>query len=101
MTIHALREPPDPALAKGLAKFETRFTYPLGPGRTFRIGHGEDYPRFFRSMGVATCFIAEQAGRVLGALGIALRPLVLPAASERRGSAPCGPMGASAARGRM
>jgi hypothetical protein len=49
MTVHALREKPPPELAKALAEFEARFTYPLGPGRSFRISHGEDYARFFRA----------------------------------------------------
>ena len=78
MTLYRLREPPEPTLARALAEFERRFTYPLGPGRSFRISHGEDYPRFFRAMGPATCFVMEQGGRVVGALGVAIRPLQFP-----------------------
>jgi GNAT superfamily N-acetyltransferase len=78
MKIHALREAPSPAMAAGLREFEARFSYPLGPGRSFRISHGDDYPRFFRAMGPATCFIAERDGRVIGALGVAMRPILLP-----------------------
>jgi hypothetical protein len=83
VTPHALREPPAPEMARALAEFESRFVYPLGPGRWFRISHGEDYPRFFRAMGDATCFIAGKNGGVTGALGIAIRPLLIPDGSER------------------
>src|SRR5207248_147124 len=45
MTVYALRDRPPPALALALTAFEHQFTYPLGPGRTFRLSHGDDYPR--------------------------------------------------------
>jgi len=83
MTIHALRDRPTPQLARALAEFERRFTYPLGPGRSFRISHGEDYPRFFRAMGPATCFIAQRDHRLVGAMGVAIRPLLMPDGSQR------------------
>lgn len=83
MTLHSLRESPGPALARALADFERGFTYPLGPGRWFRISHGEDYPRFFRAMGPATCYVAELDRCVVGALGVAIRPLMLPDGSRR------------------
>jgi hypothetical protein len=82
MMIHTLSDGPAPALARALAEFEARFTYPLEPGRSFRISHGEDYPRFFRSMGQAACFVAEHDGRVLGVVGVAVRPLVMPDGSR-------------------
>ncbi|MBM3980747.1 MAG: N-acetyltransferase, partial [Planctomycetes bacterium] len=71
MNVHALTAAPEPNLATALARFEAQFTYPLGPGRTFRISHGDDYPRFFRAVGGARCFVAERAGEVLGVLGLA------------------------------
>jgi hypothetical protein len=83
MTLHRLEAAPPPALARALAGFEMSFTYPLGPGRTFRISHGEDYPRFFRAIGKACSFVEEHDGRVLGVLGVAVRPLLLPDGSER------------------
>lgn len=83
MTLHALRERPAPNLAAALAEFESRFAYPLGPGRSFRISHGEDYPRFFRAIGAATCFAVEKDGRVIGTLGLAIRSLRVPDGSER------------------
>ena len=64
MIVHELHGPPAPELARALAEFEAGFTYPLGPGRTFHICHGDDYPCFFRAMGEAACFVAEQKGRV-------------------------------------
>ncbi len=84
MNVHSLRERPAPSLARMLEEFETGFTYPLGPERWFRISHGEDYPRFFRAIGEATCFVAEQGGRVVGALGVAIRPLLMPDGSEQQ-----------------
>ena len=78
MTVHPLAGPPPPGLAAALATFERQFVYPLGPGRSFRISHGDDYTRFLRSMGDARCFVAERAGAVLGTLGVAVRRLRLP-----------------------
>jgi hypothetical protein len=83
MNLHELTGPPPPELARALAVFEERFTYPLGPGRTFRISHGDDYPRFFRSIGRAVCFVAERQGRVLGSLAVAACPLRLPDGTSR------------------
>lgn len=83
MTLHALRMQPPENLSGALADFESKFDYPLGPGRSFRISHGDDYPRFFRAMGAATCFVAEKEGRVAGALGVAIRPLRMPNGSEQ------------------
>jgi hypothetical protein len=70
-------------LAQALADFEVPFTYPLGPGRFFRISHGEDYTLFFRAQGEAACFIAENKGRVAGALATAVRGLRMPDGTER------------------
>jgi hypothetical protein len=78
MTLHLLQAAPGAELALALGRFEERFRYPLGPGRTFRIVHGDDYPRFFRAMGAAACFVAEREGRVLGVIGVAVRQLILP-----------------------
>jgi hypothetical protein len=83
MIVHRLSGTPPTELARALAGFERQFTYPLGPGRFFRIAHGDDYPRFFRAIGPATCFVAEHAGHILGTLGAALRRLTLSDGSER------------------
>ena len=82
MIIHALHHPPEPSLAAALAEFETQFVYPLGRDRSFRISHGADYPRFFRAMGDARCFVAEAQGRVLGTLGVSIRELALADGSQ-------------------
>jgi len=82
MILHQLQGPPSPDLARALAEFESCFTYPLGPGRSFRICHGDDYPRFFRAIGEAACFVARRQERVVGTLGIAVRRLLLPEGSE-------------------
>jgi hypothetical protein len=73
-----------PALAKALADFEAPFTYPLGPGKFFRITHGEDYTLFFRAMGNEACFIAECQGCVAGVLCTAVRILWLPDGTKRK-----------------
>jgi hypothetical protein len=78
-----LRDRPADDVARELAAFEERFTYPLGPGRRFTISHGEDYPRFFRAMGEARCFVARRGSEVVGALGVAIRPLVMPDGTRR------------------
>src|SRR5882724_4578734 len=83
MKIHRVSGPPAPALARALTEFETPFTYPLGPGKFFRISHGEDYTLFFRAQGEEACFIAENQGRVVGALGTAIRRLWMPDGTER------------------
>jgi hypothetical protein len=83
MKVHQLSGPPSPELADALAQFEEPFTYPLGAGRFFRISHGADYTLFFRAQGRASCFIAENDGRVVGALGTAIRKLWLPDGVER------------------
>src|SRR5438094_627504 len=83
MKVWQLSSPPSPALARVLAEFEAPFTYPLGPGKFFRISHGEDYTLFFRAQGNGACFIAEQNGRVVGAMGTAIRQLWMPDGTER------------------
>jgi hypothetical protein len=82
MKVHQLSGPPSPELADALAQFEKPFTYPLGAGRFFRISHGADYTLFFRAQGRASCFIAENDGHVVGALGTAIRTLWLPNGNE-------------------
>src|SRR5258708_33004983 len=83
MNLHSLSVPPNPGLAQALAEFEEPFTYPLGPGKFFRITHGEDYTLFFRAMGDGICFVAEHDGRISGVLGTAVRRLWLPDGTER------------------
>jgi hypothetical protein len=82
MIIESFHEPPPPGLARALAAFERQFSYPLGPGRSFRIEHGDDYARFYRAIGDARCFVAISEGCVLGVLSVALRPLLLPDGNE-------------------
>ncbi len=77
MIMHALQDRPEPPLADALAEFEAQFVYPLGRNRSFRVSHGADYPRFFRAMGDARCFVAETRGRVLGTIGVSIRQVML------------------------
>lgn len=83
MIVHLLREAPPPSLAAALDAFERQFRYPLGPGRSFRIEHGLDYPRFFRAMGDGVCFVTEQESRVTGVIGVVLRRLSCPDGAEK------------------
>ncbi len=82
--LHTLQSAPPPELARALAAFEAQFTYPLGQGRTFRISHGEDYPRFFRAQGEGACFVMEHDGKVSGVVGVSLRRLLLPEGTEQK-----------------
>ncbi len=85
MTLHLLCATPSPELSSALAEFEKQFTYPLGPGRSFRISHGEDCSRFFRAMGEpGVSIVLEERGRVLGTVGVAVRQLLAPDGSEIR-----------------
>jgi hypothetical protein len=84
MKIHQISGAPSSALARALAEFEAPFSYPLGPGQSFSISHGEDYTAFFRAQGDAACFIAEHRGRISGTLGAAIRRLSMPDGGERR-----------------
>lgn len=84
MKLHQLKDAPPPALAEALDRFEQQFTYPLGPGRSFRISHGADYPRFFRAIGDAACFVAERDGQVAGVLGAAIRDFLAPSGEPVR-----------------
>ena len=83
MTVLRIEDAPPAELARRLARFEAQFRYPLGPGRTFRIEHGDDYTRFFRAMGPAASFVDEDEGRIRGVISVALRRLVQPDGSER------------------
>lgn len=68
--------PPD--LASGLEDLEGQFRYPLGQDHWFRISHGRDYSRFFRSMGTGACFVAMEGTKPVGVISAALRDLQLP-----------------------
>ena len=83
MTILKLQGLPPENLSLALVAFESQFHYPLGPGRSFRIAHSEDYPRFFRAVGEGVTFVAVQKGRVLGTVGVAMRQLLMPDGTDR------------------
>jgi hypothetical protein len=83
MNLHLLTAATPPKLTGALARFEEQFAYPLGPGRSFRVSHGDDYPRFFRAIGDAACLVAERGGEVLGVLALAVTRLRTPAGDRR------------------
>jgi len=76
--VHRLERSPLTDLAQKLEAFERAFRYALGPAQSFRISHGPDYHRFFRAMGRAACFVAEEDGAVLGTVAVAIRRLGRP-----------------------
>ena len=78
MKLHVIHGSPAPRMAAALAEFEHQFAYPLGSGKSFRIAHGRDYPRFYRAMGNNACFVAERTGEILGVLSAVQRTLSLP-----------------------
>jgi len=65
-------------LRQPLAEFEREFRYPLGPQRSFRVSHGEDYGAFVRALGVGATFVVADGDRVLGAMSVAQRELRTP-----------------------
>jgi hypothetical protein len=77
MRIHCITARPQPGLARELVGFEKEFRYPLGPADSFSISHGEDYTRFFRSMGDARIYLAEIAGEIVGSLAVVGRTVSL------------------------
>lgn len=83
MNLHTIRNNPPPRLAEALTEFERQFSYPLGPGKAFRIDHGHDYTRFYRAMGKNACFIAERNGEILGVVSAAQRTLSLPCGRKK------------------
>lgn len=62
-----------------LSDFERQFDYPLGEEGRFFISHGEDYTRFFRAMGDATCLVAKDGADIVGTLAVTARHLATPA----------------------
>ena len=83
MKIHTLDPRMGAALACSLDRFEQQFSYPLGQTQSFHVSHGDDYVRFFRAMGRAQCFIAEQDGKIIGSLAVVVRRIRLPDRSEK------------------
>lgn len=77
MKIHCLTASPPADLGRALAEFEKEFRYPLGPSDSFSISHGEDYTRFFRSMGEVHVFLAVIGEEIVGALATISRNVLL------------------------
>ena len=83
MNILRLDDSPGPALSAALQSFEREFTYPLGNSRRFHVSHGDDYLRFFRAIGRARCFVAEDGGAVHGTIAVVRRRVGMPDGSEQ------------------
>ena len=83
MNIYRINALPIAELADALQVFEQQFTYPLGKDCFFRIEHGVDYARFYRSIGTACCFVAKHNDQVLAVMSVAIRPLLCPDGSEQ------------------
>jgi hypothetical protein len=77
MIVTLLREPPNGDLAVELREFERQFRYPLDQG-WFRIDHGDDYNRFYRSQGQSVYVIARDDSGILGVCSATKRELHRP-----------------------
>jgi hypothetical protein len=77
MKVTLLHEPPNGGLAVELNEFERQFRYPLDQG-WFRIDHGDDYNRFYRSLGESVYVIARDDSGILGVCSAARRELHRP-----------------------
>ncbi len=82
MKIHRITEGPTVEMARSLTRFEREFRYPLGQSESFSISHGDDYPRFFRSMGQASIYLAEISGDIVGSLAVVHRTILSADGSE-------------------
>jgi hypothetical protein len=82
MNVLTITRAPSASIAAALDRFERDFQYPLGTHDTFRVCHGADYSRFFRAMGKGVSFAVEHNGSILGTLGMALRKVRQPNATE-------------------
>ena len=83
MVIHEIDAAPAPDLQRGLDEFEAMFTVPFAPGRSYRIDYGSDRTAFIRSLGESKCLAAENEGRIVGFLEMALVNLLLPNGATR------------------
>jgi hypothetical protein len=71
-------------LDAAMTNFERRFHYPLNTEQSFRTSHGDDYLRFYRSLGAATCVAAWDEEAIVGVCAAALRDVQLPDSGTRR-----------------
>jgi len=79
MTLHPLHDFPDAVPDAALRRFEEEFRYPLGESDSFFISHGDDYTRFFRSIGDPfLCHVAAREGAIVGSLSAAHQPVLEP-----------------------
>jgi hypothetical protein len=77
MTVLRLDQSSAPAIRAAMTRFEESFTYPLGAAMRFSISHGDDYCRFYSSMGDSATFVIERQGAVLGTVSLAVRDVSL------------------------
>jgi len=73
----------EPSLARALCDFERQFQYPLGQD-WFRICHGEDYSRFYQSLGLASHVVVQDDSGIVAVCGAVIRELYEPAQGLRK-----------------
>lgn len=73
-----------PQMDRALERFEQQFQYPLSADQSFRISHGDDYQRFYRSLGAATCVSAWEEQAIVGVCAAAVRDVQMPTSGLRR-----------------
>ena len=65
------------ALQEEMSVFVDSFSYPLGENKTFKISHGVDYGRFFRSIGKSRIYLARRKEQIVGSLAVVERSVFI------------------------
>jgi hypothetical protein len=65
------------ALQSEMTVFEKSFSYPLGESDSFRISHGVDYGRFFRSIGKSRIYLARKKEQIVGSMAVIERSVYI------------------------
>lgn len=67
-----------PQAGSALRELERLFDYPLGPNERFSIDHGEEYGRFYASMGDSVCVAGYDGAELRATVSAALREVRWP-----------------------
>jgi len=66
-----------PVLLDEVADFEQDFKYTIDQKHCFRVSHGMDYGRFYRSLGKCRLYIAREKNKVLGSMALVQRTITV------------------------
>jgi len=70
------------SVCEGLRALERLFDYPLGPAERFSIDHGEEYGRFYASLGESVCLVGYDRERPRATVSAALRRVSWPGGED-------------------